>query len=94
MEVLVSRGTAIVMEVFMSRRTVKHSGDDENGADAFSIATFCRRNAISESFYHKLQQQGLGPRILRLGTRTLITREAAAAWRREREAETAAINPT
>jgi len=52
--------------------------------DAFSIREFCGRHGISPSFYHKLQNQGLGPRTMRVGSRVLITREAARAWRRRR----------
>ena len=49
--------------------------------DAFSIREFCERHGISQSFYHKLRNQGLGPRTLRLGSRVLITREDARRWR-------------
>jgi len=58
---------------------------DDGDVDAFSIGDFCRRHDISPSFYHKLVAQGLGPRTLKLGSRTLITREAARAWRRRHE---------
>jgi hypothetical protein len=53
--------------------------------DAYSIPEWCRRNSLSVSFYHKLQQQGLGPRIMRVRRRTFISREAAAEWRHARE---------
>jgi hypothetical protein len=52
---------------------------------AYSIPQFCAAHNISESFYFKLQRQGLGPAEMRLGTRVLITQEAAQQWRRERE---------
>jgi hypothetical protein len=55
-------------------------------ADAFSVAEFCRRNRISVQLFYKLKPQGLMPPTFRLGARVLISREAAAAWRREREA--------
>ena len=48
--------------------------------DAFSIREFCQRHGISQSFYHKLRNQGLAPRTLRLGSRVLITREDARRW--------------
>jgi hypothetical protein len=57
--------------------------------DAFSIHEFCRRNRISVQLFYKLKPQGLMPSTFRLGTRVLISREAATAWRREREAATA-----
>jgi hypothetical protein len=47
---------------------------------------FCARNRISIPFYNKLKEQGLGPRETRVKTKILITAEADAEWRREREA--------
>lgn len=52
---------------------------------ALSISHFCQAHSISEAFYYKLKKQGLGPREMRVGARTLISLEAAAAWRAERE---------
>jgi hypothetical protein len=52
----------------------------------FTVKTFCAAHDLSESFYFKLKNQGLGPREMRVGSRVLITFEAAAAWRAEREA--------
>ena len=57
---------------------------------ALSILEFCDAHGISEGFYYKLKKQGQGPREMRLGTRTLITFESAADWRRERERASAA----
>ena len=45
---------------------------------------------ISEGFYYKLKKQKLNPREMKIGTRTLITFEAAAKWRAEREAASTA----
>src|SRR5262245_41947121 len=55
-------------------------------ADCLSVAEFCRRNGISKPFFYKLRDkgQGLTPEEFRLGSRVLITREAAEKWRRER----------
>src|SRR5215475_12113640 len=55
--------------------------DDDHDVDAYSISTFCRRHNISESFYHKLKVQGLGPATLKVGTRVLISKQAARRWR-------------
>jgi len=52
----------------------------------FTIKSFCLGHGISESFYHELRKQGLGPKEMRLGARVFITHEAAAEWRAEREA--------
>ena len=58
--------------------------------EAFSLTTFCRRHGISVAMFYKLANQGLGPTTFHLGTRVLVSKEAAAAWRRAREAASAA----
>ena len=69
---------------------------EEDGADAapplapfpllaLTIQQFCEVFNISEGFYYKLKKKKLGPREMKVGTRTLITVEAAKAWGRERE---------
>jgi hypothetical protein len=60
--------------------------------DAYGIEEFCQRHSISVPQYYKMRKLGLTPREFRIGTRVLISKESAAAWRREREvaAETAA----
>lgn len=57
--------------------------------DAYSVEQFCARHNISRSTFYLLVREGQGPRTFKIGTRTLISREAAAVWRRSRE-ETAA----
>ena len=57
---------------------------------AYSIAEFCAAHRFSIDFYFRLQRDGIGPRVMRIGGRTLISHEAAEAWRRDREAATAA----
>jgi hypothetical protein len=57
--------------------------------DVHTISSFCLSNAISEAHYFKLKRDGKGPREACLGDRIVITPEAEADWRREREAETA-----
>jgi hypothetical protein len=52
---------------------------------AFSIPRFCELHGISQIMYFRLQQQGLGPQVMKVGARTLISAEAAAKWRRDRE---------
>jgi hypothetical protein len=58
--------------------------------DAHTIPSFCKSNAISESEYYKLKRQGKQPREIELDKRIIITPEAEADWRRERETETMA----
>jgi predicted DNA-binding transcriptional regulator AlpA len=54
---------------------------------ALSIREFCEAHSISQALFFKLKRQGGGPRELKLGSRTLITFESAAEWRRAREAK-------
>jgi hypothetical protein len=56
-----------------------------NDADAYSVEEFCTRHRISPQLFYKLKPQGLMPATFNVGTRVLISREAATAWRRERE---------
>ena len=65
----------------MARQEAKTPDD----VDAFSISVFCSRHGFSPQLFYKLKPQGLMPATFRVGTRVLISREAAAAWRRERE---------
>jgi hypothetical protein len=53
--------------------------------DADDIPTFCHRHDLSRSALYNAWKAGRGPRIMRIGRKVLITREAAEAWRRERE---------
>jgi hypothetical protein len=52
---------------------------------AFSIAEFCARNRISPSTFHKLKNQGRGPRLMFLGRAIRISIEAERDWRAARE---------
>ena len=52
---------------------------------AYSIRQFCQAHSISVDTYFRLQRAGLGPAPMKVGGRTLISVEAAAAWRRDRE---------
>lgn len=51
----------------------------------YSVQDFCCLHGISRALFYKLLQAGQGPRIIKVGKRTLITDEAAVEWRRSRE---------
>jgi hypothetical protein len=56
---------------------------------ALTILEFCHEHGrISKSFFHRLVNEGKGPRLMKVGRRTLISAEAAADWRAQMEAET------
>jgi len=54
-----------------------------NEVDAFSVAEFCKRHRISVQLFYKFKDKM--PVTFRIGTRVLISREAAARWRAQRE---------
>ncbi len=53
--------------------------------DAYSIPEFCLRHGFSQAKYFQIAAVGEGPRVMRVGKRVLISREAATEWRRSRE---------
>jgi hypothetical protein len=52
---------------------------------AYWIDEFCMLHGFSRAQYYVLRRAGLGPVEMCVGSRRLISVEAAAAWRRERE---------
>jgi hypothetical protein len=59
---------------------------DDADLDAYSIAQFCARHGLSIQSFYKFKAQGLMPDTFRVGTRVLISREAAKRWRSACEA--------
>jgi hypothetical protein len=55
------------------------------GTLAFSIPQFCAAHDISRASLYNLWRNGLGPCRMKVGSRTLISVEAAAEWRRQCE---------
>src|ERR1700712_3330899 len=53
-----------------------------------SVSAFCKAHHIARSFFYQLRSEGRAPRVMKLGRRTFVTREAAAEWRRRIEQET------
>jgi predicted DNA-binding transcriptional regulator AlpA len=68
----------------MSHRKPRRRRTNPPELDCYSILQFCRRHGISRPHFYRLRAQGLTPVEFRLGTRVLITRESADAWRAER----------
>lgn len=57
----------------------------ETNKVVYSVQEFCDAHQVGRNLFYKLVAAGTGPRIMKLGRRTLITREAAATWRQEME---------
>jgi hypothetical protein len=53
---------------------------------AFTVPEFCEAHRISEAKYYEMKKEGWGPVEMEVGRRRLISFEAAAEWRRKREA--------
>jgi hypothetical protein len=63
----------------------------EGDRDAFSVEEFCKRHGISVQLFYKLKADM--PTTFRVGTRVLISKEAAARWRAARELAVARASP-
>jgi predicted DNA-binding transcriptional regulator AlpA len=50
-----------------------------------TVEEFCEAFRISKPFFYSLRKQGLGPREMKLGARTIISMVAADEWRIARE---------
>lgn len=57
---------------------------------AYSVDEFCAAHGFTRPTYYELEKRGEGPRTFRVGRRKLISVEAAAEWRRQREAQSRA----
>lgn len=53
--------------------------------NTYSVEEFCNNFGISRAFFYKLNRQGKGPRLMKVGRRTLISSEAAEEWRKGME---------
>ena len=58
--------------------------------NAFTLREFFGRNGLTASTYSKLKKQGKGAREMRYGAKVMISPEAEADFRREREQPDAA----
>ena len=56
---------------------------------AFTVDDFCKAYSISRAYYYVLTKKGKGPRFFHVGTRRLISYEAASEWQRSLEAKAA-----
>jgi predicted DNA-binding transcriptional regulator AlpA len=52
---------------------------------AFTLNGFCEAHGISRAMFYKLLKAGQAPRFAKVGSKVLITTEAAAEWLRARE---------
>ncbi len=55
---------------------------------AYSVQQFCDAHSLGKATFYALLKKGSGPRLMKIGRRTLISREAAVEWRQRMETET------
>ena len=58
---------------------------EQDDRGSFTIVEWCRRHGISIATYYNLKAAGQAPEEAVVRGRRLVTKEAAAKWRRERE---------
>ena len=54
---------------------------------SFTVDEWCKRRKVCRATFYNLQKARKGPKIMKVGSRTLVSAEADDEWRREREAE-------
>ena len=72
----------------MAIKKTRKAGIDLTAARLKSTNTvkeFCALNNICRATFDNWQQQGIGPKVMRVGGRVLISQEAQAKWRKSLE---------
>lgn len=54
----------------------------------YTVSQFCEAYGISRNLFYRMLADGTGPKIMKLGRRTLVSFEAAETWRRHIEEQT------
>jgi len=55
----------------------------------FTVNEFCESHRISRARFYEMLREGVGPKVMKCGSRTLVSVEAAADWRRRMESAAA-----
>jgi predicted DNA-binding transcriptional regulator AlpA len=58
---------------------------DRCDREAYSVVEFAQAYGLSRATVYNLWKDGIGPRPMRVGRRTLISKQAAAEWVRRME---------
>jgi len=65
--------------------TPGNTHDDSAYTAALSVKEFCRAYSISRALFYVLLRKGQGPRVMRVGSRVLVSVDAARSWQRQYE---------
>ncbi len=68
----------------MSKQPVDFASVPVN-REAFSVKEFCFAHNICRATLYNLLKAGAGPKLLKIGRRSLITADAAREWRHKLE---------
>ena len=71
----------------MTQKRKSQGGGEEFAPvqQVYDVSGFCKTHNISRAFFYKLQQLGRGPKVMKVGKRTLVSAAAAAEWRERME---------
>lgn len=83
----------LCLSFFTSQATMTAAATTSVARAAYAVDEFCEAHRITKVFFYQQINAGTGPRIMKVGRRTLISVEAAADWRREREQGAALLSP-
>jgi predicted DNA-binding transcriptional regulator AlpA len=72
--------------------SLEHSPQRQRSA--YSVAEFCEAYGLSVPMFYKLRGRGEAPDVMKIGSRTLISVEAAMRWVRARERATRQLKQT
>jgi hypothetical protein len=70
--------------------SLDHPSSRDGERCAFGVQEFCDAHRISRSWLYAEWQAGRGPAFKNIGTKRIITVEAAAAWRNSNSDQVAA----
>jgi hypothetical protein len=71
----------------MTSRSTNTTFPDVNAPAVYSIKQFVKAHNISYGKFYQMCREGKGPKLMKVGTRRMISVEEAARWRAERSAE-------
>jgi predicted DNA-binding transcriptional regulator AlpA len=54
---------------------------------AYSVDEFCHSHNLCRASFYNLLKRGTGPKVMKVGGRTLVSKEAAEEWRRRMETD-------
>jgi hypothetical protein len=77
-----------ILEKAMATKKTRKAAIDLTAARLKSTNTvkeFCALNNICRATFDNWQQRGIGPKVMRVGRRVIISQEAQAEWRKSLE---------